>query len=292
MKNLLYLLLILVLIACSDDDPGPVNLNFTTSASDAVESAGLQTINIQMSRAADQMILLDFSVDGNAALNGDYKMISSSPLDIPVGSNSFDIEIELIDESIIETVDKTLTFNLTMASTGVLSTTTGDLSHTFTIFDNDQIPSNGLQFDLTWELGAGADIDLVDLGIALYTNLVLDSSGFVILDSLVLYTNDIGNNDSGFETLLLDNNSADDDYYALVFYLDGSSSVNYTLSLNSLNFGGDLLESFTTADVGFLHIWGPFTKSGSTFSRIAASGAIGTSKYKIEAGSINYSKTQ
>jgi len=197
MKNILYLLFILLLIACSDDDPGPVNLNFTTSASDAVESAGLQTITIQMSRAADQMILLDFTVDGNAALNGDYKMISSSPLDIPVGSNSFDIEIELIDESIIETVDKTLTFNLTMASTGVLSTTTGDLSHTFTIFDNDVIPNNGLQFDLTWELGTGVDIDLVDLDLVLVSNIILDSMGQIITDSLQFYS-DFGDNVSSF----------------------------------------------------------------------------------------------
>lgn len=244
-----------------------------------------------MSRAADQMIELDFTVSGNAALNGDYKQITTSPLIIPVGTSSINIEIDLIDESIIETIDKTLTFNLTNVSPGVLSTTTGDLSHTFTIIDNDVIPSNGLQFDLTWELGAGADIDLVDLDVALFTNLVLDNSEFVILDSLVLYTNSIGNNDSGFETLFLDNNSADDDYYALVIYIDGSSAVNYNLALNSINFGGEIPDSFTAADVGFLHIWGPFTKSGSTFSRVAG-GTIGTSRYRIDAKNINYSKSQ
>ncbi len=291
MKNIFFILLIPALIACKDDDPGPVNLNFTISASDAIENAGLQSITIQMSRAADQMIELDFTVSGNAALNGDYKMISSSPLMIPVGSESFNLEIELIDESIIETVDKTLTFNLISTSAGVLSTTTGDLSHTFTIFDNDVIPSNGLQFDLTWDLGAGADIDQVDLDVALFTNLVLDSDGFVILDSLELYTNDIGDNETGFETIFLDNNSADDDYYATVIYIDGSSSVNYILSLNSTNFGGELPDSFAAADVGFLHLWGPFTKTGTTFSRVAM-GAIDTQRFPVKATDINYSKTQ
>jgi len=283
MKNLLYILLISVFIACKDDDPGPVNLNFTTSASDAVESAGLQTIAIQMSRAADQMIELDFTISGNAALNGDYKQITTSPLIIPVGTSSINIEIDLIDESIIETIDKTLTFNLTNVSPGVLSTTTGDLSHTFTILDNDAIPSNGLQFDLTWDLGAGADIDLVNLNLVLFTNLVLDGE-FVILDSLILYTNDIGSNDSGFETVLLNNNAADDDYYAMVIYFDGSSSANYKLTLNSVNFGVEIIESIKAADL--LHLWGPFTKSGSTFSRVAG-GAIGTSRYKIDAASID-----
>lgn len=271
-----------MLIACKDDDPGPVNLNFATSASDAVESAGLQTITIQMSRAADQMIQLDYTVDGNAALNGDYKMISSSPLTIPVGSNSFDIEIELIDESIIETVDKTLTFNLTMASTGVLSTTTGDLSHTFTIFDNDVIPNNGLQFDLIWDLGAGADIDLVNLDLILATNLV-DSAGFII--DFDVYSV-VGNNTSGFETILLDNSAPDGDYYALVIYQEGTSSVNYVVTLNGAGFVDAKAElSFTATDV-FSPLIGPITKSGSTFSRLAG-GTIGTSRFQIDASRFN-----
>lgn len=292
MKNILYLLFILLLIACSDDDPGPVNLNFTTSASDAVESAGLQTITIQMSRAADQMILLDFTVDGNAALNGDYKMISSSPLDIPVGSNSFDIEIELIDESIIETVDKTLTFNLTMASTGVLSTTTGDLSHTFTIFDNDVIPNNGLQFDLTWELGTGVDIDLVDLDLVLVSNIILDSMGQIITDSLQFYS-DFGDNVSGFETVLLNNNAPDGEYSPVIFYIDGTSSVNFTITLNSNSISGDLSDSFTApVALGSGIIFPSVTKSGSSFSRVATGWPSGTTKYKIDAARINYSKTQ
>ena len=292
MKNILYLLFIPVLIACGDDDPGPVNLNFTTSASDAVESAGLQTITIQMSRTADQMILLDFTVDGNAALNGDYKMISSSPLDIPVGSNSFDIEIELIDESIIETIDKTLTFNLTMASTGILSTTTGDLSHTFTIFDNDVTPSNGLQFDLTWELGTGVDIDLVDLDLVLVSNIVLDSAGQIITDSLQFYS-DFGDNISGFETVLLNNNAPDGEYSPVIFYIDGTSSVNFTLTLNSNSITGGLSDSFTAPiALGSGIIFPPVTKSGSSFARLATSWPGSTTKYKIEASSINYSKNQ
>ena len=284
MKNLLYILLVPVLIACKDDDPGPVNLYFTTSASDAVESEGLQTITIQLSRAADQIILLDFTVAGNAALNGDYKMISSSPLSIPVGSDSFNIEIDLIDESIIETVDKTLTFDLTNTSTGVLSTTTGDLSHTFTIIDNDVIPSNGLQFDLIWELGPGADIDLVNLDLLLLSN-VVDSSGFII--DFEVYTADVGDNNSGFETVLLNNNAADGEYFPAIFYTEGSSTVNYKLTVNGANFGTfEFTESFTTSDVGFAIIIGPFTKSGSTFSRVAG-GTIGTSRFQIDAFRFN-----
>ena len=284
MKNLLYILLIPVLIACKDDDPGPVNLNFTTSASDAVESAGLQTIAIQMSRAADQMIQLDFTVSGNAALNGDYKQITTTPLTIPVGTSSINIEIDLIDESIIEIVDKTLTFNLTNASTGVLSTTTGDLSHTFTIFDNDIIPSNGLQFDLVWDLGAGADINQVNLDLLLISNIV-DSSGFII--DFEVYTADVGDNISGFETVLLNNNATDGEYFSAIFYTEGSSTVNYKLTVNGANFVTfEFTESFTTSDVGFAIIIGPFTKSGSTFSRVAG-GTIGTSRFEIDASRFN-----
>ena len=192
----------------------------------------------------------------------------------------------------IETIDKTLTFNLTTTSAGVLSTTTGDLSHTFTIVDNDVIPNNGLQFDLTWNLGAGADIDQVDLDLILVSNIVLDGSGQIIADSLQFYS-PLGDNLSGFETVLLANNAPDGEYAPVIFYMVGTSSVNFVVSLNSTNFGsGELSDPFTApVQPGSGIIFPSIIKAGSTFSRVAG-GVIGTLRFPIKATDINYSKTQ
>ena len=101
----------------------------------------------------------------------------------------------------------------------------------------------------------------------------------------------ISDNSSGFETIILDNSAADGAYFPLIIYEDGSSAVNFTISLNSTTFNGELSDLFTAADVGFAVLFPSVTKTGSTFSRVATSGAISTSKYRMDASKFNYLKS-
>lgn len=138
--------------------------------------------------------------------------------------------------------------------------------------------------------GTGVDIDLVNLDLALVSNIVLDSMGQIIPDSLLFYI-EVGDNMSGFETVLLNNNAADGEYFSAIIYTEGLSSVNYKLTINAVNYGsGEFTESFTAAEEGFAIIVGPFIKTGSTFSRVAG-GTIATFKYRMDASRFNSSKS-
>lgn len=114
--------------------------------------------------------------------------------------------------------------------------------------------------------------------------------GQIIPDSLLFYI-EVGDNMSGFETVLLNNNAADGEYFPAIAYTEGSSTVNFKLTVNGANFGTfEFTESFTTSDVGIAIIIGPFTKTGSTFSRVAG-GTIATFKYRMDASRFNSSKS-
>ena len=132
MRKLYYLVLLALLISCKKDDPAIVSISFTTGTSEAVESDGTQSLVIQFDPATDQPIDLMFTVTGDAALNGDYRMTTAPPLSVPVGVTSTTIDFDLIDESIIEDSDKTLVFTLTSATNGMLNSA-GVLTHTFTL---------------------------------------------------------------------------------------------------------------------------------------------------------------
>ncbi len=127
---------------------------------------------------------------------------------IKAGNTSTDVYFTITDESIIETVDETVIFTITSA-TNLTLTNTEKLTHTYTITDNDETPAAGMQVDLTWDLGAGKDIDQADLDLYLAYNVTLDNDAISDFD---LSEDVVSAHDTGFESFVIGTDLKDDEY--------------------------------------------------------------------------------
>jgi arylsulfatase A-like enzyme len=102
-----------------------------TGITDAIEGEvdGLFTVSLPSGVLADQDIIVDYLVSGNASNGVDYTLLSGS-VTIPNGSNSSDITIVASADSDAE-VSETVTITLDNTSWGTLNTTPANI----TIFD-------------------------------------------------------------------------------------------------------------------------------------------------------------
>ncbi|MEM7551812.1 MAG: hypothetical protein AAF363_19180 [Bacteroidota bacterium] len=255
-------LLLAFLSGCGDDDPVATSVGFSESSLTISESSINNQISVNFDANTADSIDISFELGGFAALNGDYRLNQVSPITIAPGVNSFDFEIEIIDEQLIESFNDTLTITITNAEN--LQIPVGANSFDLIITDNDVAPTNGVQFDLEWFLGEGVDIDLTDLNLALATGVVIENNSIVDFNAV---QSPIGNNSMGFESFILSNDAPDDEYFIVVIYTSGDQSVNFLFNLNGAGFNDAFgLGNFSANEEGNATFFGPITKSGNSFS--------------------------
>jgi hypothetical protein len=125
----------------NDDDSAP-EVNFTSTTSSGSESVSTVNIEVNLSAVNGTDTDVTFSISGSSTATGsgtDYSVSSSSPVTITAGNLTTNITLsvtndgtEEIDETIIVTID------------GVTNATTGaNLTHTYTILDEDGLGSTG-----------------------------------------------------------------------------------------------------------------------------------------------------
>jgi len=286
MRNLLRLALVfacsMIMFSCGDDDDKtPATIGFTAITATAAEDAGQQTVTISLSKAVSTDTEIAFDISGTASLNGDYTLATASPVVIKAGNTSTDVYFTIIDENIIETADETVIFTITSA-TNLTLVGSEKLTHTFTITDNDVTPAAGMQVDLTWDLGAGKDIDQADLDLYLAYNVTMDNDAITNAD---MSQDVVSAHDTGFESYVIGTDLKDDEYYIVVQYFEGTVAVPYLLGTNEKSMGYNETDgNFAAGDKGYAYFYGPITKSGSTFGR-QASPLLKT--YKVKSDRIN-----
>jgi hypothetical protein len=248
--------------ACSDEDEETGTAGFETSSVSASEDAGVQEIKILLPEALSASTSLYFDLETEAALNGDYKIVTPSPLTIDEGAEYATIKIEIIDEKIIE---ETETITLTLKAIGNnVAISDDETKNTFTleIEDNDVAPTDDLQIDLTWQMD-DEDVDDYNLDFFIAYNVVIEDD---MVEEYEIY--DISENTSGFETLTIPSDAPDQEYYLVVAYVSGSKAVDYALHLNGAGFEEQAVEGeFAASDVGLAMFYGPLNKDGDTFGR-------------------------
>lgn len=260
-------MMIILLQACgSDDDDTTSTITLDATEQTAAENAGTQKVSIALGKTVTTATQLYFELSGTASLNGDYKLLTSSPVTIDAGANTAAISVQVIDDAIIESTE-TVIVELTAAGSGIeLSTDTTKNIFTLTINDNDAAPTNNdVQIDLTWGSGGADDIDAEDLNLYIANNVEISDETITDYD---LY--DGSENESGFESLVLPADAPDGDYYIIVAYNEGSSSVKYKINLNGAGYSNDSVTgTFSSGDVGYAVFYGPLSKSGTSYGRVA-----------------------
>ena len=256
---------LIVLIGCNEKETDNT-AGFETISEVVQEADGSVEIKILLDRPVAQATSIYFEFEGDAALNGDFKLITASPLEVTANSREVVIEIELIDESIIESSEE-MKFTLT-ASGGDLVIPPAKSEFTLTIEDNDEAPSEGIQVDLTWASETETDIDEFDLNLFIVDNVKI-ADGYV--EDFDMYSR--SENQTGFETAWIDADAADGEYYIVALYGSGNNDIPYTIEINGTGFDHETVDGdFAKGDVGTAVFYGPVTKAGNTFSRVMPSG--------------------
>jgi len=119
----------------TNNDSAPI-LNFAQTSSTVQENeTGAKQVQVVLGQAMPVPVTFEFSVAGSATAGLDYVLLSTSPVTIPAGSTSVNIQYVLIDDELSEPAE-TILFTLSNPSGGVSLGSTA--THTVSIQDNDQ----------------------------------------------------------------------------------------------------------------------------------------------------------
>lgn len=278
MKSTIYLSSILLILAsCGSDDDEAITaeVSFSTISDSGSEDAGTISVPLLLNAALDTDIQINYGLSGDAALNGDFRLLSPNPINIPAGSTNANIELEIIDDELIEigelsgsdlieTDGKQIIMEITSASGNTIISETQH-TYTYDLADDDIVSEEGMQVDLSWTVQNSTDIDEVDLNLRVLYDVVIENNSITEAE---IYE-EAGENQAGYETLTVMEDAPDSEYYVVVEYADGTATADFLVLVflsESITFG---FESFNMpTDENNWLIYGPIAeKAGSNFSR-------------------------
>jgi hypothetical protein len=248
------LLSIITLFSCNSNTDVSPSANVRDAKQTVDESVGTVSLTIDLGESATEDIIVNYEISGTAILNGDFEVRSGSSITIAKGNSTGTLSLGIFDDQVLES-DKSIIVQFSSESL-----TINNSQSEISITDNEpDISADGLQADLTWDAGT-----LVDLNLYTAHNVVIGSDNYI--ESFNLLQESAG--DKGFESVFIDNNESDDEYYIVINYNEGSREVNYKLNYNGPTIANAKVEGTLTAtDVNYAIFYGPINKSGSSYSR-------------------------
>lgn len=146
------------LLIIDDDGPAPL-LTFASASSSVDESAGVQSLAVQLDGYAADPVTVDVTLGGTASAGTDVNLLTTS-LSIPVGSLGGVVEVEVLDDSDPEASETAV---VSLANPVGAALGTPDV-HTLTITDNDTVSTVSF---LAPASSASEAAGLVSVGVAL-----------------------------------------------------------------------------------------------------------------------------
>lgn len=265
------LLLLLNSQGCEEEEE---TLGFVSMSGYATEADGEQTVTINLGKKATSSIIINYIVGGSASVDGDFKILSNTSfstdgnssftLTVPEGSSTASLTFEIIDDTQVEPDNESIYFQITGISDSDLSGSIQNLEYVFKVEDNDTAPANGLQVDLSWDLGDGISINSANFDLYLARKVQFNSAGDIT--DMELVDQALSTNAKGFETLVIDNSLTDEEYYIIIRFVKGTSDANVFLHMSQGENYGVASGRITADYVGKDIYYGPISKSGNNFS--------------------------
>lgn len=260
----------MVAASCSDESATVSVVKFSTTSASYSESAGTINITVAATPAPTADVKVTYawsSSDTTVHLGGDFTLPSANNITIKAGQTSATVSVQVLDDTQLDGNDViTFTLQSVTGNNSKLSSTSADQSFALTITDNETSPQTKLQQDLVWRLSsATADINAVNLDLYLQYDVTYNSTSITDVGE----TYSISSNETGFETIFLNESDTDREYFIAISYSSGSSDLYYTLNLNGFGYTNNkVMKKMSADDSGYAIFYGPFTKSGASFGRV------------------------
>ena len=118
------------------DNDNPPTIDFNTISSSGAESVSSAGLTVDLSAASSQNVTVDYSISGTATGSGEDYTLGAGKLTINAGETSGTITIASIIDDPFDEPDETVIITL---SNPVNANLGSDITHTFTINDNDSL---------------------------------------------------------------------------------------------------------------------------------------------------------
>lgn len=243
---------------------------FVGNSSSGSEISGSQSITIDLGATTTAATTISYRVGGTAALDGDYRITSLTSynsealsITVPAGQSQAAINFEILDDIQVEHPE-VIFFEITSISDVSIAQNFRQASYRFEITDDDEAPGSGMQVDLSWYLGNSVRINTADFDLYLADSITIGSDGGVTDYSLVEGVESA--HLSGFETVFIQDDMPDQQYYIIIKYVAGTSAAELTLDFNSTYLKREAAGRVSSASVGRTLYYGPITKRGTDYS--------------------------
>jgi Calx-beta domain len=260
-------LLMPLALACEEDESV---VGFDTTARIGQEGDGIQEVSINLGKKVTSSVTINFIVGGSASLDGDYKVLSNTnysltamSLVVKEGESEGLLRFQLIDDSQYEDKNEFILFEITGISDSELNASLRHTQFTFEIKDNDTPRIDALQVDLSWTVGEGISIDAVNFDLYLAREVVISNEEITNYELVEGFSS---TNKKGFESLVIDSQTADETYYVFIRFVEGTMNADVYLHLSQGTNHGFAYGKVTTNYIGKDVYYGPITKSGDRFS--------------------------
>jgi hypothetical protein len=263
-----FLALSIFLAACEENE---ALHGFTTPSGTANERDGIRDITIDLGQTVTSGATIYYVVGGSAFLSGDYEIrnprsisTSSFATQVKSGQSTATISIGLIDDNQVEEKNESIYFLITGSSDTDLNQALQNSQYVLEIEDNDTAPTDGLQVDLSWNTGEGTSINTANFDLYLAKNVELGNNGQLVEFELI--DDPKSTNTSGFESIVLSQDIADEVYYVIIRFVEGTSDADVFLHMSQGSRFGTASGHVNTSYIGKSVYYGPITKNGNTFS--------------------------
>jgi len=221
-------------------------------------------INVVLDRERNVNTIVKISweaLDTTSFYGGDFEL--TDEISIKAFNTTGSFHLSIFNDKQIDPDDK-IHVKLTGLKTGdnaKFSEDPKETEFTFTMKNNDVVPTDKLQADLTWHLDNPHDnIGDVNFDLYLQTDVVIKNGVVSDIGTTVNESDQPG----GFESAWLKESDPDKEYFVVVYFQQtwAGEIVTFNLNLNGLgykkSFGGKLADD----ELGAIFV-GPFSKSGN-----------------------------
>jgi hypothetical protein len=177
------------------------------------------------------------------------------------GQKTLTIPIKLIDDIQIESSNETIQLYISTVSNSTIEIL--NKSFTLIIADNDFPSNDALQIDLSWQLQSGGSINGSNFDLFLVNNLKFSSDSPAAFDLVSGFSSA---QPAGFETIVLDQSLANDKYYALITFVNGTSTTKFKAVISQVTSVKTGVGQVTGSNIGERFFIGPIYKTDSGFS--------------------------
>lgn len=261
-----WAILILFIFSCKENEyDKTATVRFEVREAEFSENMNDANINVVLDRERNVNTVVKIvwePMDTTSFFGGDFEL--ADEISIKAFNTTGSFHLSIINDKQIDPDDKIRVKlkSLKVGDNAKFSDDPEENEMIFTIKNNDVVPASAMQADLTWHLESlHKNVSDVNFDLYLQTDVVINNGEVISIGSTV----DQSQQPGGFETVSLNVNNLDKEYFIVVYFQQTweGEIATFNLAVNGLGYKKSFGGKLSADELGAIFI-GPFSKSGNS----------------------------